>query len=98
MGEWDKVSIAYGYQDFPAGTDEGKALAAILDGAWKKDLLYLSNQDIEANPRVDQWSNGTDAAAGRCPRRSRRSKASFPSLSTSSQAPANPAVRVAICS
>jgi hypothetical protein len=63
MGEWDKVSIAYGYQDFPAGTDETKALAALLDGAWKKDLLYLTNQDIEANPRVDQWSNGTDAAA-----------------------------------
>ncbi len=63
MGEWDKVSITYGYQDFPAGTDEPKALAAILDEAWKKDLLYLTNQDIDANPRVDQWSNGTDAAA-----------------------------------
>jgi hypothetical protein len=63
MGEWDKVSIIYGYQDFPAGTDEAKALSAILDSAWKKDLLYLTNQDIEANPRVDQWSNGTDAAA-----------------------------------
>jgi hypothetical protein len=63
MGEWDKVSIAYGYQDFPAGTDEPKALAAILDEAWKKDLIYLTNQDTDANPRVDQWSNGTDAAA-----------------------------------
>jgi len=63
MGEWDKVSIAYGYQDFPAGTDEARALAGIIDEAWKKDLLYLTNQDIEANPRVDQWSNGTDAAA-----------------------------------
>jgi hypothetical protein len=63
MGEWDKVTIAYGYQDFPAGTDEAKALAAILNDAWKRDVLYLTNQDIEANPRVDQWSNGTDAAA-----------------------------------
>jgi len=63
MGEWDKVSIIYGYQDFPPGTDETKALAGILNEAWKKDLLYLTNQDIEANPRVDQWSNGTDAAA-----------------------------------
>ncbi len=63
MGEWDKVSIIYGYQDFPAGTDEAKALSAVVDSAWKKDLLYLTNQDIEANPRVDQWSNGTDAAA-----------------------------------
>jgi hypothetical protein len=63
MGDWDKVTIAYGYQDFPAGTDEAKALAAILNDAWKRDVLYLTNQDIEANPRVDQWSNGTDAAA-----------------------------------
>ena len=63
IGEWDKVAITYGYQDFPAGTDEAKALAGILDEAWKKDLIYLTNQDIEANPRVDQWSNGTDAAA-----------------------------------
>jgi hypothetical protein len=63
MGEWDKVSIAYGYQDFPAGVDEAKALAAILNDAWKKDVLYLTNQDIDANPRVDQWSNGTDGAA-----------------------------------
>jgi len=63
MGEWDKVTIAYGYQDFPAGTDEAKALAAILNDAWKRDVLYLTNQDIEVNPRVDQWSNGTDAAA-----------------------------------
>ncbi len=63
MGEWDKVTIAYGYQDFPPGTDEPKALAAILDAAWKKDIIYLTNQDIDANPRVDQWSNGTDPAA-----------------------------------
>ena len=63
IGPWDKVSIAYGYQDFPKSIDEARALAAILDEAWKKDLRYLTNQDIEAHPRVDQWSNGTDAAA-----------------------------------
>jgi len=57
------VSITYGYQDFPPGTDEARALANILNDAWKRDVLYLTNQDIEANPRVDQWSNGTDAAA-----------------------------------
>ena len=63
MGEWDKVAIAYGYQHFPEGTDEAKALAQILDAAWKKDLRYMTNQDTSANPRVDQWSNGTDPAA-----------------------------------
>jgi hypothetical protein len=63
MGEWDKVTIAYGYQDFPAGTDEPKALTALLDEAWKKDLRFLTDQDLGAHPRVDQWSNGTDSAA-----------------------------------
>ena len=63
IGPWDKVAIAYGYQDFPKGTDEARALAGLLDEAWKKDLRYLTNQDMEAHPRVDQWSNGTDAGA-----------------------------------
>lgn len=63
IGAWDKVWIAYGYQDFPPGTDEAKALTAIIDEAWKRDLIYLSNQDTDANPRVDQWSNGTNPAA-----------------------------------
>jgi hypothetical protein len=63
IGAWDKVAIAYGYQDFPEGTDEQQALAAIMEEGHKKDLWYLSNQDLGAHPRVDQWSNGTDAAA-----------------------------------
>ena len=63
IGEWDKVAITYGYQDFPDGTDEAKPLAAILDRAWAQDLRYMTNQDTSANPRVDQWSNGTDPAA-----------------------------------
>jgi hypothetical protein len=63
IGEWDKVSVVWGYQDFPKGTDEPKALTTILDEAWKRDLRYMTNQDTDANPKVDQWSNGTDAAA-----------------------------------
>jgi len=63
IGVWDKVAITFGYSDFPAGTDEAKALTSILEEGHKKDLFYLSNQDVEAHPRVDQWSNGTDQAA-----------------------------------
>ena len=63
IGAWDKVAINFGYQDFPPGTDEKAALSAILDAAIKKDLLFLTNQDNEAHPRVDWWSNGTDAGA-----------------------------------
>jgi hypothetical protein len=57
------VAIRYGYADFPPGTEERRALLDILDTAWKEDLRYMTNQDTSANPRVDQWSNGTDAAA-----------------------------------
>ena len=63
IGEWDKVAVKYGYSDFPDGTGEGTALPGILEAAWKDDLRYMTNQDVSANPRVDQWSNGTDPAA-----------------------------------
>ncbi len=63
IGEWDKIAIRYGYQDFPAGTDEARALNAIIEEGHKKDLFYLSNQDTDTHARVDQWSNGTNATA-----------------------------------
>jgi hypothetical protein len=63
IGEWDSVAIAYGYQDFPEGVNEDQALRKILDDAWERDIRFMSNQDVSANPRVDQWSNNTDAAA-----------------------------------
>jgi uncharacterized protein DUF4953/uncharacterized protein DUF5117 len=62
IGDWDKVAIDYGYRQFPPGADEKAALTRILDDAWKEDLLYLTNQDTDAHPRVDQWSNGVDQA------------------------------------
>ena len=63
IGEWDSVAIRWGYQDFPAGTDEQSELDRILDQAWDRDLRYMSNQDTETHPGVDQWANGTNAAA-----------------------------------
>jgi Met-zincin len=63
IGAWDKVTIAWGYQHFPPGTDERAALAGILDEAWARDVRYMTNQDLGAHPRVNQWSNGADAAA-----------------------------------
>jgi hypothetical protein len=63
IGEWDKVAIKYGYTDFAEGTNERQSLAQILDEAWGRDIRYMTNQDADANPRVDQWANGTDPAA-----------------------------------
>ena len=61
IGDWDKVAINYGYRVLPMG-DEQAALAQILNDAWAKDLRYMTNQDTDANPRVDQWSNGVNQA------------------------------------
>jgi hypothetical protein len=61
IGEWDKVSIGYGYSELPRG-DEAAALARILDEAWAKDLRYMTNQDLGIRPGVDQWSNGLNQA------------------------------------
>src|SRR3954466_12678238 len=62
IGDWDKVTINYGYRQFAAGTDEKKELTKILDDAWAQDLRYMTNQDTDSNPKVDQWSNGADQA------------------------------------
>jgi len=62
IGDWDKVTINYGYRQFAAGTDEQAALTKILDEAWAQDLRYMTNQDTDSNPKVDQWSNGLDQA------------------------------------
>src|ERR1035437_9508446 len=45
IGEWDKVSIAFGYQDFPKGTDEPRALTGILDAARAHGLIFLTDKD-----------------------------------------------------
>lgn len=65
IGEWDKVAIAFGYQDFPAGTNEANALNKILDDAAKKGLQFISDQDARAagglHPQAHLWDNGSDA-------------------------------------
>jgi uncharacterized protein DUF4953/uncharacterized protein DUF5117 len=62
IGDWDKVTINYGYRQFAPGSDERAALTKILDEAWVQDLRYMTNQDTDSHPRVDQWSNGVDQA------------------------------------
>jgi hypothetical protein len=61
IGEWDKVSIAYGYQDFPDGVNEEKELKAILDNAFSRGLFFLAGQDAgpsSAHPLAATWDNG----------------------------------------
>ena len=66
IGEWDKVAVAYGYQDFPATTDEDAALSDIIQKSVKAGLTFLSDQDARpkggAHPYTHLWDNGKDAA------------------------------------
>ena len=62
IGDWDKVTINYGYREFPRGATEAHELRKILDQAWEQDLRYFTNQDTDIHPRADQWSNGTNQA------------------------------------
>ncbi|MCW4049017.1 MAG: zinc-dependent metalloprotease [Candidatus Bathyarchaeota archaeon] len=63
IGKWDKVSIAYGYQDFPEGMDEEEELEKILVNAFKSGLLFAPSQDAgysSASPNAASWVNGKD--------------------------------------
>lgn len=60
IGEWDKVSIAYGYQDFPKNKDHNLAAKTALEKEFKNGILYLTDMDARANihPNAHQWVNG----------------------------------------
>jgi hypothetical protein len=67
IGAWDKEAIRYGYSDFAPGTDEARALDAILSGARSKGLVFLTDQDARpagsAHPNTHLWDNGADPTA-----------------------------------
>jgi hypothetical protein len=67
IGEWDKIAIAYGYQDFPQGVDSRAALDRILDEARVRGITFLTDQDARpaggAHPQAHLWDNAADAAA-----------------------------------
>ena len=65
IGEWDKRTIIYGYQDFPKGTDESEALQKILNDNISMGFKYISDQDARppggAHPIAHLWDNGVSA-------------------------------------
>ena len=65
IGEWDKVTIAWGYQDFPAGSDEQSALDRILMNGYGKGLRYLTDQDARpagsSSSLAHLWDSGPNA-------------------------------------
>jgi hypothetical protein len=68
IGDWDKVAIAYGYQDFPSGTNERAALDKILGDAFARGLMYLTDQDARpagaSTSIAHLWDNGANVIDG----------------------------------
>jgi hypothetical protein len=68
IGDWDKVAIAYGYQDFPSGTNEPAALDKILSDAFARGLRYLTDQDARpasaSSSYAHLWDNGQNVIDG----------------------------------
>jgi hypothetical protein len=64
IGAWDKVSIDFGYRDFPEGTNEAAALNAILTKAAGRGLSFIADRDSRdpagLHPNAHLWDIGKD--------------------------------------
>jgi hypothetical protein len=61
IGDWDKVTVAYAYSDFPMGTNEKKTLNSILDQSANEGHRFISDQDARpiggSHPIAHLWDN-----------------------------------------
>ncbi len=68
IGDWDKVAVTWGYQDFPSTVNEAKALNEIMADAIKRGLQFISDRDARApgglHPQAHLWDNGITAVDG----------------------------------
>ncbi len=64
IGDWDKVTITYGYADFPDNQDETTSLQKIITDAQKAGYQFISDSDARplggAHPAAHLWDNGAD--------------------------------------
>ncbi|MBA4138628.1 MAG: peptidase [Opitutus sp.] len=65
IGEWDKVTIAWGYTELPTGETDPAPLTKMLDDARARGLTYLTDQDARPlgspHPFAHLWDNGANA-------------------------------------
>ncbi len=65
IGEWDKRTVLYAYQDFPGAMDQAAERRKILDETIRSGLLYIADKDARdpgsAHPQANLWDNGADA-------------------------------------
>lgn len=65
IGDWDKVSIAYSYSEFPQ--NEQAQLSKLLDDAFKNGARFISDQDARpqgsAHAYAHLWDNGANVTS-----------------------------------
>jgi Met-zincin/Domain of unknown function (DUF5117) len=65
IGEYDKLSIVYGYQDFPSNINEEIELQKLVQSALDNGLRFLTDQDARPDgsisPQTHLWDNGENA-------------------------------------
>ncbi|WP_435356050.1 zinc-dependent metalloprotease [Emticicia sp. SJ17W-69] len=67
IGDYDKASITWGYQDFPSSVNEKAELEKIVQNTLRKGLRFLTDQDARpegsVSPTTHLWDNGADPIA-----------------------------------
>jgi Met-zincin/Domain of unknown function (DUF5117) len=67
IGAYDKLSILYGYQDFPTDKNEEVELQKIVQSGLDSGLRFLTDQDARPDgsisPQTHLWDNGESASA-----------------------------------
>lgn len=67
IGEWDKRTVLYAYQDFPDGVDRAQRRLDILHETFRQGFKYVADMDSRSvstsHPDGNLWDNGADAIA-----------------------------------
>ncbi len=68
IGDWDKLAVTWGYQDFPSNVNEANALNTIMADGIKRGLQFISDRDARApgglHPDAHLWDNGNNVVDG----------------------------------
>lgn len=67
IGDWDKRTVLFAYQDFPEGTDRAAARQSIMANTISQGFKYVADPDSRSvgtsHPDGNLWDNGADAVA-----------------------------------
>ena len=66
IGDWDKVTVAYSYQDFPKNVNEENELNKIIQNSIDKGMKFIADSDARpqggAHIYAHLWDNGKNPA------------------------------------